>query len=66
MSDRDLADFSGRSLGDASGRSVADASGRSVSDFSGREERAIGNQSFPWSFPLWFSDAEPRGLSDTT
>lgn len=30
-----------------------------------RAGRAIGSQAFPWAFPLWFSDIEPRDLSNT-
>ena len=64
MSNRDLADFTGRGLSDATGRAVTDFSGRAAGDFTGRDERAIGSQKFPWSFPLWFSDVEPRIVSN--
>lgn len=64
MSNRTLADFSGRDVADGSGRDVVDFSGRGLANFSGRDERAIGSQLFPWVFPLWFSDVEPRNISD--
>jgi len=63
---RDLKDFTGRALSSFSGRSIQDFSGRTLSDDNDefRVSRAVGNQEFPWSFPLWFSDIEPRAIAD--
>ena len=34
-------------------------------DTTNRDVRAIGSQKFPWAFPLWFSDIEPRVIKET-
>jgi len=47
-------------------RELKNFTGRNLSDDNDeiRATRAVGNQEFPWSFPLWFSDIEPRALSN--
>ena len=45
-------------------RTTVEPSARGASQPSSRESGIIGNQSFPWLFPLWFSNVYGKDLSD--
>ena len=63
MAARDLSQPTVRDSVDTTERDLQTFSGKTLSDVDTRVNRAVGHQSFPWSFPLWFSDVTPRDLT---
>ena len=63
MAARDLSQPTVRDSVDATERDLSTFTGRTAVDSTERVNRAVGHQSFPWSFPLWFSDVTPRDLT---
>ena len=65
---RGLAGFTGRGMATTSSRDLGGFVGKDLSDDNDeiRVGKTIGNQAFPWIFPLWFSDIKPKGLTEPT
>jgi len=61
---RELKGFTGRDISDTTERDLKNFTGRALADMTSRDIRAVGSQLFPWTFPLWFSDIEPKNLSN--